>query len=95
MEAQAPDSRRGARPAAGGRFAAVLGLADLGALARTRPGQYVLDHMPPSAQAVRLAGDAVMGFGAYRHSRALLLLGAALVAAGWSHAAWPRPSRRQ
>ena len=41
--------------------AAVLGLADLGALARTRPGQYVLDHMPPSAQAVRLAGDAVMG----------------------------------
>ena len=80
-------------PAAGS--AAVLGLADLGALARTRPGQYVLDHMPPSAQAVRLAGDAVMGFGAYRHSRALLLLGAALVAAGWSHAAWPRPSRRQ
>jgi hypothetical protein len=75
--------------------AAVLGLADLGALARTRPGQYVLDHMPTSAQAVRLAGDAVMGFGAYRHSRALLLLGAALVAAGWSHAAWPRPSRRQ
>ena len=46
-------------PAAGS--AAVLGLADLGALARTRPGQYVLDHMPPSAQAVRLAGDAVMG----------------------------------
>ena len=39
----------------------MLGLADLGALARTRPGQYVLDHMPPSAQAVRLAGDAVMG----------------------------------
>jgi hypothetical protein len=75
--------------------AAVLGLADLGPLARTRRGQYVTGHMPPSAQLVRLAGDAVMGFGAYRHSRALLLLGAALVAAGWSHPAWPRPSRRQ
>jgi hypothetical protein len=78
-------------PAAGS--AAVLELADLGALAGTRRGQCVVDHMPPSAQAVRLAGDAVMGFGAYRHSRALLLLGAALVAASWSHAAWPRPSR--
>ena len=74
---------------------AVLVLADLGALARTRRGQYVTDHMPPPAQVVRLAGDAVMGFGAYRHSRALLLLGAALVAAGWSHAAWPQPSRRR
>jgi hypothetical protein len=74
---------------------AVLGLADLGALTRTRRGQYVIDHMPPSAQAVRLAGDAVMGFGAYRHSRALLLLGAALVAAGWSHPAWPRLSSCQ
>ncbi len=67
--------------------AAVLGLADLGALARTRRGQHVTDHMPPSAQGVRLAGDAAMGFGAYRHSRALLLLGAAFVAAGWSHPA--------
>jgi hypothetical protein len=76
-------------PAAG--TAAVLGLADLGALARTRRGQYVMDHLPPSAQAVRLAGDAVMGLGAHRHSRPLLLLGATLVAAGWSHPAWPRP----
>jgi hypothetical protein len=75
--------------------AAVLGLADLGELARTRPGQDVLHHTPPSAQAVRLAGDAVMGFGAYRHSRALLLLGAALIVAGWSHPAWPRPSSCQ
>ena len=80
-------------PAAGS--AAALGLADAGALASTRRGQYVMEHTPPSAQAVRLAGDAVMGFGAYRHSRALLLPGAALVAADWSHPAWPRPSRRQ
>jgi hypothetical protein len=68
---------------------AVLGLADLDALARTRRGKYVLVHMPPSAQAVRLAGDALMGIGARRRSPALVLAGAAVVAAGWSHALWP------
>jgi hypothetical protein len=69
--------------------AAVLGLADLDALARTRRGRYVLAHMPPSAQVVRLAGDAVMGIGAYRRSSALMLAGAAVVMIGWSHALWP------
>ena len=72
--------------------AAVLSLADLDALARTRRGRYVLAHMPPSAQAVRLAGDAVMGFGARRHSVPLLIAGAAVVVAGWSYGAWPRTS---
>ncbi|HVB43376.1 MAG TPA: hypothetical protein VNF47_11815 [Streptosporangiaceae bacterium] len=74
----------------------VLGLADLDALVRTRRGRYVLAHMPPSAQATRLAGDALMGLGAYRRSPALLLAGAAVVAAGWSHALWPAtlPSTR-
>ena len=70
--------------------AAVLGLANLDALARTRRGRYVLAHMPPSAQVVRLAGDAVMGIGAYRRSSALMLVGAAVVVIGWSHALWPR-----
>jgi hypothetical protein len=74
--------------------AAVLSLADLDALAKTRRGQYVLQHMPPSAQAVRLAGDALMGFGAHRRSFVLLLAGAAVIASGWSHAAWPRTSGR-
>jgi len=69
--------------------AAVLSLADLDALARTRRGKYVLVHMPPSAQAVRLAGDVLMGIGARRRSATLLLAGAAVVAAGWSHAVWP------
>ena len=68
---------------------AVLGLADLDALARTRRGKYVLVHMPPSAQAVRFAGDALMGIGARRRSAAVVLAGAAVVAAGWSHALWP------
>ena len=74
--------------------AAVLSLADLDTLAATRRGRYVLEHMPPSAQAVRLAGDALMGLGARRHSSALLLVGAAVITAGWSHAAWPRTPRR-
>jgi hypothetical protein len=72
--------------------AAVLGLADLDAVVRTRRGRYVLVHMPASAQAVRLAGDALMGLGASRRSPALLLAGAAVIAIGWSHAAWPAAS---
>ena len=68
---------------------AVLTTADLDALAATRPGRYVLAHMPPSAQAVRLAGDALMGLGAHRRSVALLMAGALVIGAGWSHAAWP------
>jgi hypothetical protein len=71
---------------------AVLSLADLDALAQTRQGQYVRANMPPSAQAVRLAGDAVMAFGARRHSALLLAAGAAVIAAGWSQPLWPRMS---
>lgn len=70
--------------------AAVLGLADLDNLTRTRRGRYVLAHMPPSAQAVRMAGDAVMGVGAYRRSAALLVAGAMVIGIGWAHALWPR-----
>ena len=73
---------------------AVLTLADLDGLALSAAGRYVLAHMPPSAQAVRLAGDALMGAGAHRRSFALLLAGTAVIAAGWSHAVWPRTSAR-
>jgi len=45
---------------------AAFTLADLDVLVHTAPGRYVLAHMPPSAQAVRLAGDALMGLGACR-----------------------------
>ncbi len=69
---------------------AVLALADLDGLARTRRGRYVLAHMPPSATAVRLAGDALMGVAAYRRSTMLMLAGAAVVAVGWSHGLWRR-----
>jgi hypothetical protein len=69
--------------------AAVLGLADLDGLSRTRRGRYVLVHMPLSAQAVRLAGDALMGIGAYKRNALLLFAGATMIGAGWSHALWP------
>jgi hypothetical protein len=49
---------------------------------------------PPSAQAIRLAGDALTGVGAHRRSRALLLTGAAVIVAGWSNASWPLAVRR-
>jgi hypothetical protein len=75
--------------------AAVLALADLDGLSRTRRGRYVLAHMPPSAQAVRLAGDAMMGLGAYRRSAKLLLTGATMIGVGWSHALWPQPPDRR
>lgn len=78
-------------PAAGS--AAVLGFANLDAVSRTRRGRYVLAHMPPAAQATRLAGDALMGFAAYRRNRSLFVVGAAVVAAGWSHGLWPKPPR--
>jgi hypothetical protein len=68
---------------------AVMRLADLETLAKTRRGQYVLAHMPGSAQAVRLAGDVLMGLGAHRRSVGLLVGGAAVIAVGWSHVAWP------
>lgn len=71
--------------------AAVFGLADLDAVSRTRRGRYVLVHMPPSAQAVRLLGDVLMGFGAHRRDAALMMAGVAVVAIGWSHAIWPGP----
>jgi len=74
--------------------AAVLGLADLDGLSRTRRGRYVLAHMPPSAQAVRMAGDAVMALGAYRRSAPMLLAGAAVIGIGWAHAVWPQAAGR-
>src|SRR6266705_5764881 len=64
-----------------GASGAVLAFADLDRLSRTRRGRYVLAHMPPSAQALRLAGDALMGLGAHRRSRPLLLMGAVAVIA--------------
>jgi hypothetical protein len=69
--------------------AVVLSTADLPRLAITPAGRYVQQHMPPAAQALRLAGDALTVRGARRHSFALIAAGLAVVAAGWSHGLLP------
>lgn len=62
---------------------------DTSALWSTRRGRYVVNHMPSSAQAVRLLGDAVMTVGAWRRSARLVGIGAAVVVGGWSHGLIP------
>jgi hypothetical protein len=59
--------------------------ADTTHLRSTRRGRYVLEHMPPAAQAVRLGGDVVMTIGARQRSGLLVTAGALIVMAGWSH----------
>jgi hypothetical protein len=69
--------------------ALVLSTTDMTTLRGTAAGQYVLAHMPPAAQAIRLAGDVVMLIGAWRRSPTVLLAGAAIIIAGWSHGLLP------
>jgi hypothetical protein len=64
---------------------AVLLRADTSGLRSTRRGRYVLKHMPPAAQAVRLAGDAVMTIGAWQRNGRLIAAGTLIVIVGWSH----------
>jgi hypothetical protein len=64
---------------------AALLRADTNALRSTRRGKYVLKHMPAAAQAVRLAGDAVMTVGAWRRNGRVIAVGTLIVIAGWSH----------
>jgi hypothetical protein len=59
--------------------------ADTSRLRATRRGRYVLQHMPPAAQAVRLTGDAVMTLGAWRRSGLFIATGGLIVLLGWSH----------
>jgi hypothetical protein len=74
--------------------AVVLATADLPRLATTPAGRYVQRHMPPGAQALRLAGDALTVQGARWHRAGLIGAGLALVAAGWSHGLLPGVRRR-
>jgi len=53
-------------------------------LRETAAGRYLLAHMPPSAVAVRLAGDVVMAVGSWRRRPLWIALGLLVVAAGWS-----------
>jgi hypothetical protein len=58
---------------------------DLSALLTTRRGQYVLEHMPPAAQAIRYLGQILAWHAAYRHRPTGIAFGHLLIAAGWSH----------
>jgi uncharacterized membrane protein len=71
----------------------VLRRADVQRLRRTRRGQYVLAHMPPTAQAVRLAGDAVMAYGSWHQRPSVIVAGLGIVAAGWSAGMRPGAAR--
>ena len=63
---------------------AIVSRRDLSGLRRTRPGHYVLTHIPPSAQAVRFAGQVVAWRAAYRHRPWGIAAGHFLIMAGWS-----------
>jgi hypothetical protein len=63
---------------------AVLLRQDLEPLANTARGQYVLAHMPPSAQAVRAIGDILTAWGSWRRSAPMVVAGAVIIAGGWS-----------
>lgn len=65
--------------------ALVLAMADLDRLRDTSAGRYAVRHMPDGAVAARMAGDTVMAAAAWRRSIPGIAVGAALIAAGWSH----------
>lgn len=63
---------------------------DLFPLRATQRGRYVLEHMPPSAQAIRLLGQALMWRAAYQHQARGVAAGALTIVIGWSHGLLPR-----
>jgi hypothetical protein len=64
---------------------AILVRRDMSSIRRTRRGRYVLEHMPPSAQAVRMLGQIVVWYSAYRRRPVGILTGHVIVGVGWSH----------
>ena len=62
---------------------------DLARYRDSAPGRYVLDHMPPSMQALRAGGAVAIAVGGWRRSPAAISAGLALVAAGWCHGLLP------
>jgi hypothetical protein len=68
-----------------GIASAIVARRDVSYLANTSRGRYVLKFMPPSAQAVRLAGQVVAWRAAYRHQVWGIFAGHLLIVAGWSY----------
>jgi hypothetical protein len=69
--------------------AVVLHWVDVEALRNHPAGRYVLVHMPPAAEVVRLAGDAMMAYGAWRRRPAVVAAGIVMVGLGWSRGLLP------
>jgi hypothetical protein len=68
---------------------------DLERLRSSAAGRYVHDHMTPQAQAVRAIGDLLTAIGAWRRRPAIIVLGWAVVAAGWSGGLLRRDQHRE
>ena len=67
---------------------AVLGVADLDSLGRSRRGRSVLGIHATGGPGRAAGRGAAMGWGGYRRSRVLFFAGVAVIAADWSHPAW-------
>ncbi len=63
---------------------------DVSYLRSTVRGRYVLERMPPPAQAFRALGDTLMVRGARRHQPRWIAAGAVGVVAGWASGLVPR-----
>jgi hypothetical protein len=57
---------------------------DLERLRSSAAGRYVHDYMTPRAQGVRALGDVLTAIGAWRRRPSVIVLGWAVVGAGWS-----------
>jgi hypothetical protein len=66
---------------------------DLERLRASAAGRYVHNHMTPQAQGVRALGDVLTAVGAWRRRPLILVLGWAVVAAGWSGGLLPQERR--
>jgi hypothetical protein len=62
---------------------------------RSRLGRYVLEHMTPVMEALRLAGMVVMALGAWLHLAAELVAGLCMIVGGWLLGAVAPPARRR
>jgi hypothetical protein len=62
---------------------------DVSRLDATRRGRYVLNHMPPVAQMLRVFGQLVTWRAAYRQRSSGVAAGALTILIGWSHGLLP------
>ena len=69
--------------------------ADLAPVKDTAFGRYVAANMTRTIEAVRLFGDLVMIFGAWRHDEKLIVLGLLVVVGAWCNGLLPSKQRQR